>query len=1157
MTKVNLKAVFNKPYNRESWQNLIHAVFPGVTFFSIPHPIPVPNEDIKEFYHTGNIRLHDGRSLAIFELHVSEKIKLKRNRVTLHSIITKYIDQESNHGVLALFDSSSEDYRFTFTAKDSQITESGFETKITDAKRFTYVFGPNETCRTAADRFNKLAEKKDSITINDVEDAFSVEKLNIEFFNKYKEQYEKFVCHLTGKRFVKQKGKWVEEVKHEPHEYMNSIFENEDKNARDFIKKSLGRMVFLYFLQKKEWMGCPIDRTDWKDGDLQFMLNYFNDCEDKEHFYSKFLVPLYFDCLNKKRGNDVFEPTKSRIPYLNGGLFEEEKLKIKTIDFPIEFWENLFAFFAEYNFTIDENDPFEQEVGIDPEMLGHIFENLLEDNKDKGAFYTPKPIVEYMCKESLIQYLKTHLFTESPPLQGENENTPSSDKSESTPLKEGNLQALENFIRNHDPGDPEDKKNYIRKNAEQIEKLLDDVKICDPAIGSGAFPMGLLQEIFWAKMTLDWTLNLAETKKKIIENSIYGVDIDSGAIDIARLRFWLSLIVDAEFPEPLPNLDYKIMQGNSLLESFEGIDLSNVMSDKLTVETVIDGQQDLLDFANNDPQNQIVFSDDRKQKVQSLKNRYFSESDLETKKDIHKQIDEIVLEHIGGCLEIHKDNLQLNISILSKELKGRVAGKDKATKNHVWNVTKKGKQLKQWELELSEVDNKFAKLEELQYSTDRPFFLWHLYFSEVFENTPSPINRSHPSKRGEFSGGFDIVIANPPYITIALGKEQNIFNEDEISIYKQNFSEVFEYKGNTYALFIDEAYRLTKTNSVITFIVPNTLLLNNTFKKLRQFILSKFRINALVNIKAKIFSEAEIGGNLVFVFSNQYKNLSNSIKIYNINKSYNQLSFLNHEFLSQDDLANNDNFKIYTDLTYHKLLKKISNNSSQLGSNVSFYNGIKTGNNKKFLSDIKHTEKHRPVIRGKDFNKYLEPIYKVFVHFDPEKLWSNTDESKLGVSPKVIIRQTSDSLIATIETYGHLTMDTTHVIYESKYDMFFILGLLNSSLLNWYYQSIVSEIGRTFAEVKIINLKTLPIKIFGEIDFKNFCRYVNNVLLNKQSGQDTQKLEDQIDLMVYKLYELTYEEAKIVDPELDSVLAQFGLSKEDFERMGVEELGIL
>nr|HPR17458.1 hypothetical protein [Candidatus Cloacimonadota bacterium] len=349
MNKENFKAMFTKPYNRQDWQNMIRNIFPGTTFFAEPHPIPVPNEEIKEFYHTGNIRLKDSKNLAIFELHVTDRIKLKINRVALHTIISKYIDQETNHGVLAIFDSNSDDYRFTFTARDSQITEAGFETKVTDAKRYTYVFGLQETYRTAINRFAGLAEKAGEISIQDVQDAFSVEKLNKEFFRQYKEQYEKFVCFITGKHFVKKEGKWVEEFVHEPHEYQNTIFGNEDKQTRDFIKKSLGRLVFLYFLQKKGWMGCPINRNDWKDGDPKFMQHYFENCRDKAHFHSQYLVPLYFTCLNKKRENDVFEQTNSRIPYLNGGLFEEDKFNTKIMDFPIEYWESLFNFFDQYN----------------------------------------------------------------------------------------------------------------------------------------------------------------------------------------------------------------------------------------------------------------------------------------------------------------------------------------------------------------------------------------------------------------------------------------------------------------------------------------------------------------------------------------------------------------------------------------------------------------------------------------------------------------------------------------------------------------------------------------------------------------------------------------------------------------------------------------
>src|SRR5690554_7326532 len=198
-------------------------------------------------------------------------------------------------------------------------------------------------------------------------------------------------------------------------------------------------------------------------------------------------------------------------------------------------------------------------------MLGHIFENLLEDNRDKGAFYTPKEIVQYMCKESLIQYL-LNTFQEQ--------------------------KDIEQFIRLHivSPFLAE------KENAILLNQKLDDIKVCDPAIGSGAFPIGMLQEIFEAKRFIFPFTGLpkfvnSEVKKNIIQNSIYGVDLEKGAVDIAQLRFWLSLVVDEENPSPLPNLDYKIMQGNSLLEQFGGIDLSlmgNIKSDIAIAEPVRD-----------------------------------------------------------------------------------------------------------------------------------------------------------------------------------------------------------------------------------------------------------------------------------------------------------------------------------------------------------------------------------------------------------------------------------------------------------------------------------------------------------------------------------------------------------------------------------------
>ena len=301
--------------------------------------------------------------------------------------------------MLSVFEQGTDDYRFTFSARSTEFDEeeSDFVQKKTDTKRYTYVLGKNESCKTPADRFYKLSENKSEVDINAIQNAFSVEQLSKEFFDKYKKQFEKFWKYIASKE--EYKGVFI-----------NGQGEREVK-IRNFTKKLLGRIVFLHFLQKKGWMGCP-EQELWGAGDKKFMQNLFKDFTNKEQFHSKCLVELFYNTLNAKRDDQLFSCeglegalNNSKVPYLNGGLFDSDKVESTKIDFPESYFEDLFDFFGQYNFTIDENDPNDHEVGIDPEMLGHIFENLLEDNKDKGAFYTPKVIVQYMCQESLIEYL--------------------------------------------------------------------------------------------------------------------------------------------------------------------------------------------------------------------------------------------------------------------------------------------------------------------------------------------------------------------------------------------------------------------------------------------------------------------------------------------------------------------------------------------------------------------------------------------------------------------------------------------------------------------------------------------------------------------------------------------------------------------------------
>jgi len=255
----------------------------------------------------------------------------------------------------------------------------------------------------------KELEGKEKLTLEDIERAFSVERLNKDFFKRYREFYERFTTHLlSSEKAAATRTAFGIAVLADAKEQ-----EKADKPVRDFAKKLLGRLVFLHFLQKKRWLGCRAGSTDWTGGEADFIAAFFEKAKaagEGDRFHSKYLTPLFFQALNTPdRKGDLFPLTGSRLPYLNGGLFEEDAPALRALDFPPLLFEELLGFFAEYHFTIDENDPEDHEVGIDPEMLGHIFENLLEDNKDKGAFYTPKAIVQYMARESLRHYLETHL----------------------------------------------------------------------------------------------------------------------------------------------------------------------------------------------------------------------------------------------------------------------------------------------------------------------------------------------------------------------------------------------------------------------------------------------------------------------------------------------------------------------------------------------------------------------------------------------------------------------------------------------------------------------------------------------------------------------------------------------------------------------------
>ena len=607
-TNADFKSIFKSTFNKETWIELLRNLFSDAreSRILVDWEILENSQDDIVGYHIGAINNTDNYSIGLFYYDILHG-SVEKKKVGLRNLVKGFINPKWGvyDAALVVFNSGSS-WRLSLI--------SDICGEKTEPKRYTYILGKEDlTYRTPISRFAKIQEK--GASFSNLVEAFSVEALSEEFFNKYRELYADFVQYITGSRYEKVSGKWQEVKKHEPNEMFARAFGNNGKRVRDYIKKMMGRITFLHFLQRKGWM----------TGDLNYMWNLFDRSGQRDNYLDAVLEPLFFGIMNTKPEEretvfrregwalELLEEWKN-IPYLNGGLFERECDDVPETLFPENYFTRLLKFFGEYNFTIDENDPNDAEIGVDPEMLGKIFENLLEDNKDKGAFYTPKEIVQYMCRESLIAYL--HKTTEF------------------------SLSNIRAFVANPEEG-------VAALTIQQREKVLAAlvrVKICDPAIGSGAFPMGLLNELLRCRESLsDTLLDRAELKKSIISNNIYGVDIEKGAVDIARLRFWLSIVVDEDEPSPLPNLDYKIMQGDSLRESYMGCDLSR-LGQKPGRKN---GRQKSFGFASEPIQTEFVFDESRAQeKMQELIRAYFNISSHREKENVRFAITSTIREYI-------------------------------------------------------------------------------------------------------------------------------------------------------------------------------------------------------------------------------------------------------------------------------------------------------------------------------------------------------------------------------------------------------------------------------------------------------------------------------------------------------------------------------
>ena len=1021
---MDYRPIIESKYNRENWQRLLHDIFNGKEkFWNTPSVVPTNSQFAKQALWLGTITLSDGQTISIYEVELADSVDIERNRRGIRDMLLTAWRSNGNAGAFMFCYRKHESVlRFSYVSESWTFAEDGtYQKESTDTKRFTYLLGEGHRSRTAIQQFEKLRDS--SLSLKDLTKAFSVDAVSDMFFKGYKQQYEDIIFYVTGKRMVKVANKWEERQEGTPNTFIMqqfAHFPNPEKAIRDYVKKLMGRLVFLQFLQKKGWLGVPVNK-EWGSGDSEYIQTLFAECKDKDHFIDHELESLFNDLNNEERK----ELTKYRTPYLNGGLFERDTSDETEFPLPAKYMQSLLNFFASYNFTIDENDPDDAEVGVDPEMLGRIFENLLEDNKDKGAFYTPKEIVCYMCRESLIAYLQTDIEDEA------------------------TKEAIRQFVNTHDVTTLGTNSKFLQ----QVDEALKNVKICDPAIGSGAFPMGLLKELFLCRTALEGIeqSKAAEIKKHIIQQNIYGVDIEKGAVDIARLRFWLSLIVDEETPQALPNLDFKIMQGNSLLEQYKGVDLSNITELK----------QD---------------------KVGTYQTTMFDDMLDVLRLDLRKKLDEYY-----NCTD-HKRKAILKQDIIN-------------------NVKQ---QLKEQSINIDFGD--------LDLSGNNQFMLWHTWFYDVFSQ-----------------GGFDIVIANPPYI------DSESMTNQGMGLLRDILVEKFGLSGNwdMYMAFFEQSFVVS--GNIVCFITPDKWLSKPFGNKFRATRL-KEQLQSILRAGSKVFENATVDAIITLFVSksesirtlkfNEQKQVENITQIeksllvepYYIDYLFSDSANIIEKFERHNNplsiIATCENACATSDC--YALLPYIHNDSQQ---NSGTYKLINTGTIGKYYSRWGEKEctylKHKfmyPVVNIKEFEAAadLGKAYK-----------------KRAKLPKIIMKGLNLMDACLDEKSEILPGKTTLVIYSDELThLYFLLAILNSKAASFYIKTKYSSSsycgGITFTK-DMINKMPIPKRI--EIE-SNIISKVKDVITIKSKNKfsDTSSIEEEINRLVFQLYGLTYDEVLIIDP---------------------------
>ena len=1206
------------------------------------------NDDFfKEGVKLGEINFDESEKLIVCAFLCENPLSERSGKKIQYEKAKKILKERiSDAGIFVFFDKDGS-FRFSLIYANYLGQQQDWST----FKRFTYFVSKEFTNKT----FLKRIGECDFTSIEKIKDAFSVEKVTKEFYENISFWYFWAVKNCTFPKgaeaeengrnisvirlitrmifvwFMRERGLIRKELF--DLDSINSLLIDTTENSSSYYQAILQNLFFATLSTKQEEreFRSEVRRNKGFNSDhgnqyVYRFQSYFTDFEKLRTLFKDipFLNGGLFDCLDDSQKGiyiDGFSETKKNQVFVPNFLFFGKEVKVDLSDdlgpqHKAIAVKGLLNILSEFNFTIDENTTDDKDVALDPELLGRVFENLLASfnpetsstaRKATGSYYTPREIVDYMVDESLKGYLHIHLT-----------NVEKIDE---------NLSLLFSQDTEENP--------FTQEESKQIVSLIESVRVVDPAVGSGAFLMGILNRLvfllhkvdpnndFWKQEQLTVAEQIPdsriqkETKDRIetyfakndnygrklflIQKCIYGVDIQQIAVEIAKLRFFISLLVDEEIDkekanwgiEPLPNLDFKIMQGNSLISEFLGVNLETKQESSIG-QTSFDFQDERL---------RLIKQFERK------KIEYQNEPDKTKKGKLLQEIDDAIIGLFDLIMKQQKED-HSNVEELIKRKYSVLPNKDDAEKlirNEKEKInTRSSFNFENVEKQLREYTGKLKV---------RPFFPWQLYFAEIF------IEKK----------GFDIILTNPPYIGEKGHKE--VFHEVKLS----SLGKYYLGKMDYFYFFFHLALDIGNLNAQAAFITTNYYITASGAKKLREDLKNRSSIMQLINFNVlKIFESALGQNNMITIFRKGYYE-----KIKALTCITSQTGVISPEILaliiSQNDSkteywAINSQSELYEgEECYIRLngninsakniisniLLKIKSVGIPLGEICSVDAGLHPGVDKISEKISKKYSEHNFRINEGVFvltsneaevfkdKEYLKPLYKS----SDIPRWSPTQNSYyiLYSSPhKEIV---DEKFISHISKYRRILEDvrlknnenirnwkylrrgvlnekiysnipkiitpyrsnisrfayTVNPFYASQdvyfitdkkqgYSLKYILALLNSSLyfLWLYYRG--KRKGEAL-ELYQTPLSEIPIKVISDFEQKPFIEIVDHILAltdssdyfkNKEKCILVKKFEMQIDNMVYELFGLTDEEIAVVKKSMNDGQAITYDKKEDF-----------